>query len=266
MELWGRESKLKRDPMMKSKRKFKRFDLISEVKFRPTYGATEYHPGVAFNLSCEGLGIDTHDFRFIIYENLDLIVNVPGNETPVSLSGDIMWKRQNSERCRAGIKFRMKDGTMKEAAVGNIFSSFNIPANHMYNHDFEYIVQKGTLKTPGAERYAPNRRPLNLPNKLGFIKKYNENGNKCKVTFRLLREVAKNPQDVTIVGDFNDWDPSESPMTRLANGDFVITMELDSRKEFRFRYLIDGHRWEIDWYADKFVRNDQGSKDSVVIV
>jgi hypothetical protein len=252
--------------MMKSKRKFKRFDLVREVKFRPTYGATEYSPGRAFNLSCEGLGLDAHDFRFIIYENLELIVDVSGNEAPVSLSGDIMWKRQGGDRCMAGIKFRMKDKIMQEASVGKIFSSSNLPATYMYNNDFEYIIQQETVKTPGPEIYDPNRRPPKLPNKLGFIKQYNENGNKCKVTFRLLREVANNTQNVTIVGDFNDWDEAKSPMTQLENGDFVITMELDSKKEFRFRYLIDGYRWEIDWYADKFVRNDQGSKDSVVIV
>ncbi len=55
-------------------------------------------------------------------------------------------------------------------------------------------------------------------------------------------------------------------MTRLENGDFIITIDLDSKGEYKFRYLIDGLRWEIDWYADKFVPNDLGSKDSVVIV
>jgi hypothetical protein len=252
--------------MTESKRKFKRFDLLREVKFRPTYGATEYYSGVACNLSCEGLGLDAHDFRFIMYENLDLIVDFPGNDTHVSLSGDIMWKRQDGERCLAGIKFRMKDKIMQEAAVGRIFSSANIPANHMYNNDFEYIIQHAIVKTPGLEICNPDGRPAELPNKLGFIKQYNENGNKCKVTFRLLRERAKNTQNVTIVGDFNGWDVTKSPMTRLLDGDFVITIELDTKKEFRYRYLIDGQRWEIDWYADKFVRNNQGSKDSVVIV
>ncbi|MBI5666011.1 MAG: PilZ domain-containing protein [Nitrospirae bacterium] len=252
--------------MMESKRKFKRFDLEREVKFRPTYGATEYSSGVAYNLSCGGLGLDAHDFRFIIYENLELVVNIPGNEIPVALSGDIMWKIQDSERCRAGIKFRTKDTIKQEAALGQIFSSLGIPATYMYNHDFEYIVQQEALKISEPGICDPKRSSPKLPNKLGFIKQYIENGSKCKVTFRLLREVAKNPHSVTIVGDFNDWDVFKSPMTRLPGGDFAVTMELDSKKEFRFGYLIDGHRWEIDWYADKFVRNEQGAKYSVVVV
>jgi hypothetical protein len=258
-------NKVKGEPMVESKRSFMRFDLMREVKFRPTYGAKEYSPGTAYNLSCGGLGLAAHDFRFIIYENLEIIVDASNNAT-ASLSGDILWKRQDGKRCLAGIKFRMKDKIMQEAEVGKIFSSSNIPANHMYNNDFEYIIQQKTEKISGPGIYGPGRRPPKLPNKLGFIKQYNENGSKCKVTFRLLREAAKNPQNVAIVGDFNGWDASQSPMTRLANGDFVITMELNSGKEFKFRYLIDGRRWEIDWHADKFVRNEKGTKDSVVKV
>jgi len=254
------------EPMMESKRKFKRFDFTREVKFRPTYGATEYCSGTLLNLSSEGLGLDAHDFRFIIYENLEILVDIPGNEAPVCLNGDILWKKQEGKRSLAGIKFRMKDPIMQEASVGKIFNSSNIPATYMYNNDIEYIIQQETAKTAGPGISKPVWTPSKLPNKLGFIKQYSENGNKCKVTFRLLSEMAKKTENVTIVGDFNDWDTSISPMTRLASGDFVITIELDTKKEFRFRYLIDGHRWEIDWYADKFVRNDQGSKDSVVIV
>ena len=252
--------------MLESKRKFKRFDLQRGVKFRPTYGATEYSTGVARNLSCEGLALDAHDFRFIIFENLELIIDIPGNGASVSLSGDILWKRQDGQRCLAGIKFRMKDKIMQEAAIGKIFSSSDIPANYMYNNDFEYIVHEEAVKKSLPEPDDQNLTPPGPPNKLGFIKQHHENGTKCTVTFRLLREMAKNARNVTIVGDFNGWDESKSPMTRLANGDFVITMELESKREFSFRYLIDGHRWVNDWYADKFVRNAKGSKYSVIIV
>jgi hypothetical protein len=252
--------------MLESKRKFKRFDLQRGVKFRPTYGATEYSMGVARNLSCEGLGLDAHDFRFIIFENLELIIDIPGNGAPVSLSGDILWKRQDGQRCLAGIKFRMKDKVMQEAAIEKIFSSSNIPANHMYNNDFEYVVHEKAVKISLSEQNDKNSKLQEPPNKLGFIKQYHENGATCTVTFRLLREMAKNTRNVTIVGDFNDWDESKSPMTRLANGDYVITMDLESKRAFRFRYLIDGHRWENDWHADKYVLNGKGSKYSVIIV
>jgi hypothetical protein len=236
------------------------------VKFRPTYGAKEFFKGKAVNLSCEGLGLDAHDFRFFVYENLELHFDVPGNGDTVSLIGDVLWKRQAGKRCFAGIKFKIENENMQRETIGKIFSSSDIPVEDMYQKDPYYIIHEKAQKIPLLEREGPGKALSELPNKLGFIKQYYDSGTKCKVTFRLLREVAINTQNVAIVGDFNDWDPSRSPMTRLENGDFIITMDLDSKGEYKFKYLMDGLRWENDWYADKFVLNDLGSKDSVVIV
>jgi 1,4-alpha-glucan branching enzyme len=69
---------------------------------------------------------------------------------------------------------------------------------------------------------------------------------------------------VTIVGDFNNWDKEATPMKKLKNGDFTITLGLASGREYRFRYLIDGKIWENDWCADKYVKNPYGAEDSVV--
>jgi hypothetical protein len=252
--------------MPESKRKFRRFDLPLGVKFRPTYGATDYSSGTSLNLSCGGLGLDAYDFRFILYENLELIVEVPVSGDTFSLFGDIVWKRQAGKRCLAGIKFRMKDKNMQEEAVERIFVSSNIPVSAVYGKDPDYLIRQATGKISRSQTTGSYEMPPEPPYKLGFIKQYHDNGNKCKVTFRLLREAAMNTQNVRIVGDFNNWDASQSPMTRLGNGDFVITIDLPSKKEYRYRYLIDGNRWENDWYADKFVLNEFGSKDSVVIV
>ena len=35
-------------------------------------------------------------------------------------------------------------------------------------------------------------------------------------------------------------------------------------RAYRFRYLLDGHRWENDWAADAYKPNDFGADDSVV--
>ncbi|MBI5057243.1 MAG: PilZ domain-containing protein [Nitrospirae bacterium] len=244
--------------MPETKRKFRRFDMQLGVIFRPTYGATDYATGVTTNISCEGLGLDADDFKFIMYENLELLIGLPGKGDSVSLSGDVLWKNQDGKRCSAGVKFRMKDKAVQEEALAKIFSASNVPEIDMYNCDWEYKIHKEAEKK--------NKKALLLPNKLGFIKQYNGDGKKCKVTFRLLKEMAKNSQNVALAGEFNNWDASKSPMTRLDNGDFVITLELFCKRRYRFKYLIDGQRWENDWYADRFVRNDEGSKDSVVIV
>ncbi len=252
--------------MKESKRKFKRYDIPLHVKFRPTYGATDYASGITKNVSGDGFGLEARDFRFILYENLELMVHLPESETPVYLFGDILWKQQDGARCRAGIKFRMKDSRMKKEATEKIFSSSKIPLASMYRDDLEYSTPGKTSDFPLSFPKAPDMLYPILQNKIGFTKQYYNDGSRCRVTFRLLKEWAGNSRNAVIVGDFNEWDSSKSPMTQLANGDFVITLELDSKREYRFRYLIDGDRWENDWYADRYTKHDSGPKASVVIL
>ena len=53
-------------------------------------------------------------------------------------------------------------------------------------------------------------------------------------------------------------------MRRDAEGGFSVTVGLDAGRAYRFRYLLDGQRWDNDWAADAYVRNDFGGDDSVV--
>ena len=88
-----------------------------------------------------------------------------------------------------------------------------------------------------------------------------------KVTFRLPRQAAPAAERVALVGEFNDWNPTATPMIRLKNGEFKVTLNLDVGREYGFRYLIDDRVWENDWEADKYVASGiDGSENSVVIV
>lgn len=100
----------------------------------------------------------------------------------------------------------------------------------------------------------------------GFRKQYLKSRPVCRVTFRLPKDAAPDAHIVTIIGDFNNWSPDETQMKRLKNGDFKLTLELPVSREYRFRYLIDGNRWENDWNADKYIPNRYGCDDSVVVV
>lgn len=104
------------------------------------------------------------------------------------------------------------------------------------------------------------------PLKKGPKKQYVKAGRACKVTFRLPKEAAPDARMVTVVGDFNNWNVTETKMKKLKNGDFTTTLELPCNREYRFRYLIDANRWENDWFADKYIPNRYGSDDSVVII
>jgi len=100
----------------------------------------------------------------------------------------------------------------------------------------------------------------------GVKKQYLKSSLSCKVTFRLPKDAAPDAGMVTVVGDFNNWSLTETQMKKLKSGDFTATVELPCNREFRFRYLIDSRRWENDWCADKYMPNEFGSDDSVVVI
>jgi len=95
-------------------------------------------------------------------------------------------------------------------------------------------------------------------------KNYTKTGKFCRVTFKLLAEV--NAQTAALCGDFNNWAPDTHLMKRLKDGSFSTTVSLSSSRSYRFRYLLDGKRWENDWEADAYVPNEYGNYNSVVEV
>jgi 1,4-alpha-glucan branching enzyme len=92
-------------------------------------------------------------------------------------------------------------------------------------------------------------------------KQHLKNGT-CKVTFEMPAQAGVNAAH--LCGEFNDWSSTATPMTRRKDGSFRVTVGLDPGRRYRFRYLIDGERWENDWAADDYVANDFGGDDSVV--
>ena len=87
------------------------------------------------------------------------------------------------------------------------------------------------------------------------------NGTEAELTLR--RAATNGETTVVVVGDFNDWSPGAHPMTSGADG-WTCTLTVPIGRRYRFRYLLDGQRWENDWEADDYVDNDHGGQDSVV--
>jgi Carbohydrate-binding module 48 (Isoamylase N-terminal domain) len=84
------------------------------------------------------------------------------------------------------------------------------------------------------------------------------------VTFTLPAEV---PADtVALCGEFNDWSAEDTQLKRGSDGSWQATIPLESGRSYRYRYLLDGQRWENDGQADHHVPNALGSTDSVVVV
>ena len=85
-----------------------------------------------------------------------------------------------------------------------------------------------------------------------------------EVTFTLPADVHAGT--VALCGEFNDWSAEDARLERGSDGSWRATVALESGRSYRYRYLLDGQRWENDRQADRYVPNALGSIDSVVVV
>jgi len=101
---------------------------------------------------------------------------------------------------------------------------------------------------------------------MALAKRYLKSKPVCKVTFRLSKAAAQSAAHVHLVGEFNQWNILATPMKKLKNGDFTLTLDLKPNRTYQFRYLIDQIRWENDENADKYVPTPFGDCDNSVVV
>ncbi len=87
-----------------------------------------------------------------------------------------------------------------------------------------------------------------------------------KVTFAIPAEAAAEAKTIAVLGEFNGWDAAAAPLKKGKDGVFKTTVELEAGKEYQFRYLIDGERWENDWEADKYVASPVSLEENSVVV
>ena len=85
----------------------------------------------------------------------------------------------------------------------------------------------------------------------------------CKVTFSVE---AKEANQASVIGDFNNWDVEEGALSKLKNGTFKATFELDKDATYEFKYVVDGE-FINEPEADSFKWNDfAGAENSVLAV
>ena len=97
-----------------------------------------------------------------------------------------------------------------------------------------------------------------------IAKKFLKSKPVCKATFTLPTEAVQGAKKVVLVGDVNDWDAEAGIKMKKQKNVYKTTVELETGKEYEFRYLLDGETWENDWAADKYVATPFGVENSVV--
>jgi 1,4-alpha-glucan branching enzyme len=84
---------------------------------------------------------------------------------------------------------------------------------------------------------------------------------KVAVTFSMPASIGA--KMFHVVGDFNDWSTTATPLNLSEEG-WCVSLELDAGRSYQYRYLVDG-RWFNDWKADGYEPNEHGGDNSVVV-
>lgn len=96
---------------------------------------------------------------------------------------------------------------------------------------------------------------------MAIRKQYLKSKPVCKVTFAIEAEDAQN---VSVVGSFNEWNTEATKLTKLKNGTFKGTVDLEKDNSYEFRYVVDG-TYVNDEQADAYQWNEFAAAENGVL-
>lgn len=99
---------------------------------------------------------------------------------------------------------------------------------------------------------------------MSLKKRFLKSKPECKVTFILDEEACFEAATVNLVGDFNGWNKEEIVLKKNKTGNYSVTVNLETGKDYHYRYLIDGDKWVNDWKADYYAPTEFNSENSVI--
>jgi hypothetical protein len=70
---------------------------------------------------------------------------------------------------------------------------------------------------------------------------------------------------VSLVGDFNGWDTTATPMTRASSGAWTVSLKLEPGRHV-YAFVLDGKRWEPDPVALLAPDDGFGTRNSIIVV
>jgi 1,4-alpha-glucan branching enzyme len=77
--------------------------------------------------------------------------------------------------------------------------------------------------------------------------------------------IAPSASHVSLVGEFNGWDPAATPMARSAAGEWRVRLPLGGGRHV-YAFVVDGAAWMPDPRAPLAAERWFGSPNSVLLV
>ena len=83
----------------------------------------------------------------------------------------------------------------------------------------------------------------------------------------LVRLVMLQPgaQTVGVAGDFNGWDPLQTPLFPTTGGAWIVTLPLEPGR-YEYMFVVDGTQWVVDPFAEEQQDDGFGLRNGVLDV
>lgn len=91
------------------RRKFRRFRIPLEIKFKPTNEQSDYVSGEIKNFSRTGFCMESENTALNINENVEFMISMPLKQTLIPILGEIRWARKIDKKLTAGICIKKMD-------------------------------------------------------------------------------------------------------------------------------------------------------------
>jgi hypothetical protein len=168
----------------------------------------------------------------------------------VRIAGDFtLWRPVNMERGNFGIWYYLVT-----AFEGGNDQRYKLMVDGIWTRD----PMNAERQDDGAGSYVSIISPVLSPD--GPQVSYRFIG-KNTVEFRVYRPKARL---VSLVGDFNHWNPENDLMEKGPDGVWRLKKRL-SGGTYRYTYIIDG-RWSLDLYNESSATDDSGTLCSMLTV
>ncbi|MHC4960098.1 MAG: isoamylase early set domain-containing protein [Planctomycetota bacterium] len=95
-----------------------------------------------------------------------------------------------------------------------------------------------------------------------ITKKKTKGQKTTSVTFKT--GIIEKAKTVEVVGDFNDWTAGKHQLKQRKGGKWSTTIRLPRKKQFQFRYLVDGQEWLTDEESDGLMPNEFGTTNALL--
>lgn len=89
-----------------------------------------------------------------------------------------------------------------------------------------------------------------------------KNGKQVKVTFTIPHDPNQAP--ISVVGDFNNWDPKATKLVKRSNNTRSASVTLEAGQRHAFRYYAENGEWMNEEAADAFEDNEHGSQNCIL--